>query len=353
MPAAHFETKKAGKNTGLWCRSPLTLFDAPFAYSQAVYRCQKPQHTQCKFFLWDSDAKAREQLAVMSNSRSEIRPQQETPTRPRSDVDHTDPLPSNRTPVTSPSSHRAQARAMREEEFEDSDLLDEDLEMAVSPPRVSRRVNPISPSQQQGHQPMPPPETPRKAAKTSVNMSPGRWHREGSPSPALPTSRGGDDPHNGPNIFTTPSTSRNVSHNLFADLFPDSGLPTPQTHRTTRTGAEWGSSEAATPATPSRFRDVGLASGGDSTTATDVFEILQEAHIRLPPEVEADIKTVLNTQAKKTEGILKGRDISRLNVKAKEAKIKELRCRIETLEADREVHRSILLAVRNDLQADL
>lgn len=54
LPAEHFKVRKDGKNHGRW-----------------FYTCQKPQHERCGFFLWDEDAKPREESAVLGNSRTE------------------------------------------------------------------------------------------------------------------------------------------------------------------------------------------------------------------------------------------------------------------------------------------
>jgi hypothetical protein len=57
LPAEHFKVKKESKNKGRW-----------------FYTCQNQAEKSCGFFLWDEDAKLREESAVLNNSRSE--PQQ-------------------------------------------------------------------------------------------------------------------------------------------------------------------------------------------------------------------------------------------------------------------------------------
>merc|ERR1711915_155335 len=54
LPAEHFKVKKEGKNQGRW-----------------FYTCQQQQEKRCDFFLWDEDAKPREEAAVLSGKRTE------------------------------------------------------------------------------------------------------------------------------------------------------------------------------------------------------------------------------------------------------------------------------------------
>ena len=51
--------KKEGKNQGRW-----------------FYTCQNQEPQRCGFFLWDEDAKLREEGAVLNNSRSEPKSRQ-------------------------------------------------------------------------------------------------------------------------------------------------------------------------------------------------------------------------------------------------------------------------------------
>ncbi|KAK3675522.1 hypothetical protein LTR78_004605 [Recurvomyces mirabilis] len=54
LPAEHFKVKKEGKNQGRW-----------------FYTCQNSEPKRCGFFLWDEDAKPREEAAVLSGRRTE------------------------------------------------------------------------------------------------------------------------------------------------------------------------------------------------------------------------------------------------------------------------------------------
>ncbi|EAW09393.1 uncharacterized protein ACLA_035960 [Aspergillus clavatus NRRL 1] len=63
-PAVKLQTKNHGVNHGRW-----------------FYTCQKPQNKRCNFFLWHSDAEAREKHTVLANSRSEPGSAAATPTK--------------------------------------------------------------------------------------------------------------------------------------------------------------------------------------------------------------------------------------------------------------------------------
>lgn len=80
LPAEHFQTKNGGQNHGRWCKTPnLIISVLQLIERNLVYTCQKSQPKRCKFFMWDDEAKVREESAVLNNSRSEIAPH--TPTK--------------------------------------------------------------------------------------------------------------------------------------------------------------------------------------------------------------------------------------------------------------------------------
>ena len=54
LPAERFKVKKDGKNHGRW-----------------FYVCQQGEGKRCNFFLWEDDAKPREEAAVLNAQRSE------------------------------------------------------------------------------------------------------------------------------------------------------------------------------------------------------------------------------------------------------------------------------------------
>lgn len=287
LPAEHFQTKNGGKNHGRWCEFPLT-----YGYSSniLVYTCQKPQPRRCNFFLWDDEAKPREAAAVLKNSRSEPI----TPSKDRSRTGSPDII-TRYTPSKAPAS--TQTTSTLEEVFDWPNSDDDELF------RVTDRAS------------MAPPETPRKAIKTDMVASPSkRRHDEMESGLATPAS---DD------VFTTPATGLH-DKNLFS-----AGLISP----------------AETP-THGRFKEIPL--GGDSELATEVLAALSS--IAVDAETRDAVKTVCNKNALRTQGIAKGRDISRLAIKAKDGKIAALQARIAALEAERETNRAVIRHLRRDIE---
>ena len=159
------------------------------------------------------------------------------------------------------------------------------------------------------------PATPRKALKTDIVASPGkRRHGEMESGLATPAS---DD------VFTTPSTG------LQGKTLFSAGLISP----------------VETP-TFNRFKDIPLC--GDSELTTGVLAAL--ACVAVDSETRDAVKFVCNQHALRTQGIAKGRDISRLAIKTKDGKIAELQARIAALEAERETNRAVIRHLRRDME---
>lgn len=255
-----------------------------------VYTCQKPQHKRCGFFLWSDDAKVREEAAVLNNSRSEYLPQPQTPKKPNLDLPPTPETNkrSNTIYQSGPSLEKESATLDRDESFgwcssDDEGLLKAEQELLLHPR---------------------PFETPRKAPRTSTLSSPGkRTHGEldarSSSREQWPSS---DD------VFATPSTSY---PSLSTGLFSPS--PTP----------------AKMPSQP----DVGESAVELSALAAEVMTILRG--VSLSSDIEQSLVDVLDKHDLRTQGIIKGRDITRIAVQTKATKIAELQARISALEAER------------------
>ena len=287
LPAEHFQTKNGGKHHGRWCKSS-SIYNCPS--NDLVYTCQKPQPRRCNFFLWDDEAKPREAAAVLNSSRSEqVTPSKDRPRTVNPEI-ITPYMPSMA--LTSTQTTSTQGTVF---DWPNSD--DEELSKAAD--RAS----------------MAPPETPRKATKMDMFATPSkRRHDEMEDGLATPAS---DD------VFTTPFTGP-PSKNLFP-----TGLISP----------------AETP-TPSRFKDISI--GGDSELAAEVLAALSS--IAVDGDTRDAVKTVCNKHALKTQGIAKGRDISRLAIKTKDGKIAELQARIAALEAERETNRAVIRHLRRDME---
>ena len=73
--------------------------------------------------------------------------------------------------------------------------------------------------------------------------------------------------------------------------------------------------------------------------ATGVFGLLQEYGMHLDGFIERDLEELLNKHAKSAEGYRSGREASRAQIKAKDARKAELTLRIGTLEAELQVEK--------------
>ena len=234
------------------------------------------------------------------------------------------------------------------------------------------------------------PTTPRKAARTHAVTSPGK--RAATEPAAAARSRappsGADDP------FTTPTSKRSTGRVLFAEGVvggdeedgAETGLPTPKTgerpHRTLpwtetpsftastnvravtptptapgtpKTGGTAGESGVST----ARYRDVGLAAGGDSALAKSILSLIAsgaakglgqsgQEGITLSEATKRQIAKECNMHVLKMQGVSMGRDVARLAIKAKEARIAELEWRVGELEAEKEMERMVGLVVRGE-----
>jgi hypothetical protein len=127
-------------------------------------------------------------------------------------------------------------------------------------------------------------------------------------------------------VFATPSTSHTMS--------AGTGLLSP----------------SMTPAhPPPRFQLLGQSQvePEHSSLATEALAILKDSH--LGSKIEQDLVDLLNKHDLRTQGAIKGRDITRLAVQAKETKIAELQARISVLEAERETNRTVIQHLKHDM----
>ncbi len=70
---------------------------------------------------------------------------------------------------------------------------------------------------------------------------------------------------------------------------------------------------------------------------------------QIEEEVTSNLKELLNRHALKISGISKGRDITRVALKAKDAKIVELQQKINALETERDLDKRILRHYKSDM----
>lgn len=84
-----------------------------------------------------------------------------------------------------------------------------------------------------------------------------------------------------------------------------------------------------------------------SSLVSEVLQMLKPANISAT--VEHDLVELLQRYELRTQGIVKGRDITRLAVQAKEKKIAELQAKITGLEADRETTKTVIAHLKQDI----
>lgn len=293
MPADKFQTKKAGKNHGRW-----------------FYTCQKSQTNRCGFFLWEDEAKVREEGAVLSNSRSE-------PTSPQTPRRTAPPTRQAKlggaAQIVTPVSPTKNKQSLQLEAFPPasnngghddgewgSDTVDDDA-----------LVNALDEF-----------ETPRKAARTETITSPSKReasNRSDASSVTLPLHDTADD-----DVFTTPSTTKRPYLET-----QKSGLPSP----------------LITPCQPPHAHPP--FTPDTSSLTSSALHIL--APISLPPTIQDQLVELLNRHELRTTGIAKGRDITRLAVQAKERRIADLEARIKGLEQEKETMRSVVQHLKSDI----
>lgn len=321
LPAEHFRVKKEGPNKGKW-----------------FYTCQEQQPKKCGFFLWDEDAKPREEAAVLSGKRREPGGQDgwnagremasESNKGPRAkglfernvrqtvhsgdeSTQSESPPPdySTQPPGTNGAKRSAYAAELDGDEFDDWSLN------AHDEARLANAADTATPI------------TPHKAQKTGVYATPATtakrklpWLEQ--PEPTTPMRQTED-------YFTTPSKQPKNTSNT-QSTFTEPGTPTiPHTLAT-----------ASTPSPPTRHRDALLNPADDESSLTsEVLASLSSAHI--PAETISNVRSILTKHDLRAQGIKKGRDVSRLALRAKDAKIAELQARIASLEADRELERGL------------
>lgn len=314
--ASHFQTKAETENKGRW-----------------FYTCRKRKSDpgSCGFFLWEDIAKGREAGAASSSSRSEPRRNPDTtPSRPPRQMRTASPPPPYRSPnydrATTPRRKRDRSSAEDDEEFgwpvtaSEESLLAREADGAAA------------------HR-----ESPRKAARTDSYTTPHRrrlpWLENNTPN-GLPTPNTSHTTHNPftPNASTslrnprmTPSSGRRQDEERILNGYtlPTLDLPTLD----------------STP-TPNRFREAEVDDTDDASLATDIFDALREENVTLDENAEKALKGVIAKHSLRIQGIIKGRDISRLAIRAKDAKITELHHRAATLEAELETEKALVEHLR-------
>jgi hypothetical protein len=107
--------------------------------------------------------------------------------------------------------------------------------------------------------------------------------------------------------------------------------------------------EVSTTPTPRRYTNVLSAqpSSEISDLATQTLSLLDRHDVVVPTEARDDLVALLERHHLKTQGIMRGREISRVALKKKDEQIQRLNKRIEGLESEREMDRAVIADLRS------
>jgi hypothetical protein len=183
------------------------------------------------------------------------------------------------------------------------------------------------------------PETPQKAARTRYLITPGSKRKREEDTLPTPVTGG----HK-----TTAGCSSGLDDD---DFFGTSS------HTLRGTGGWDGNDHfgfRSPSATPSHYQepteqveDRGERVQHGYDISEEVMELLSDQHI--DEEIAVNLRELLNKHALKISGITKGRDITRVALKAKDAKIAELQQKITALEAERDLDKTIIRHFKSDM----
>ncbi|PGH14668.1 hypothetical protein AJ80_05849 [Polytolypa hystricis UAMH7299] len=325
LPADHFQTKKEGPNHGRW-----------------FYTCQK---RQCKFFLWDDEARLRAETVILANTRSEqdggeaekrglFSGGSRSASAKRIPVHTQTHLSSMGLPT--PNS----ARKRRRESLEGTEGFETPTKSrmaglgALDVPEGDE-VNDLF----WGNSGSDEFDEADFAAADSLPLTPSATRRSLFLSPGdkrHKTPQGEDKSQDGLGGTTDSSSfpSRQPDYPALPSRFSTQSSYTPNRPDIT----------PSTP-TPVRFHSTPLSKPPPGDTkdmcplVSQTLTLLSSYNTSLPPPAKQDLITLLNTHDLRTQGIARGRDISRSAIKKKDEKIQALTGRIEVLEAEREAWR--------------
>ncbi|KAG9641980.1 hypothetical protein KCU64_g12332, partial [Aureobasidium melanogenum] len=285
LPAEHFQVKKESANKGRW-----------------FYTCQNGEGRRCGFFMWNEDAHPREAAALLNNSTTEPKNSPDKPLSPVHPSSQT--MQSSSTTTSTLSQPNAAKRPFSETGLDDADTDHDSFPWYLSG--------------QEEAQLLAAPETPRKAVKF-----------DGLATPATSTHR------------RLPWLDRSAQSPFTIAAKATSSKPSSLPQHSTSSKSVVAQHGALTPQvtpSPSRFHDPSAdTSSFRSTLNQDVFAALSDSSVTLSANLTAKLRDVLTRHELRTQGVIKGREITRLALKARDAKITELQATIASLEAERDV----------------
>ncbi|KAF2013092.1 hypothetical protein BU24DRAFT_424077 [Aaosphaeria arxii CBS 175.79] len=305
MPKKQFAKTKGQFENGAWqcnCipRLPAVRFQSnkgkPENKGRWFYTCQKgpSDQTKCDFFLWQEDAQPRELAALRNNSRTEPGSTAHSPIKKESKTSPHPPCPAD----------IDQSRKRHRQSFEEPNSYGDEFDFDREDNAVYNDLD----------QTLLAAETPTKATRTTLFTTPRR--------------RLDFDHTSTSHIISTPQTGPRI----FRDPFSTPGSRSPELESVTQEPTPTSSFRG----TPSRSRNKG--SSGSKDLAQNVLEWIKMENVHLNKDAEASLMRILNTHAKIAEGNRRGRDVLRLELKAKEAKVASLEKHLDTLKAELEAN---------------
>lgn len=225
-----------------------------------------------------------------------------------------DPVPHTHTPRLPSRDPAQKASGSLTEEFLDWPASDdEDVTRAADQAATSGKVLP--------------PETPSRNRNAEPSSTPGKRKAEEMIRDSF--------------ALATPSTSSTIRGDN-GDLFTPSSIVK-------------GPSSLFSPfldaPSPVRFKD-GIAQPGETAQMSDdILGILKKGNVTLSSHTTEEIVTFCRKQMLYTQGLVKGRDLSRKGIQKKQEKITELQGIVEGLQAERESARAVIRHLRGQLGA--
>lgn len=243
------------------------------------YTCQKHESERCGFFLWDDDAKPRMEAAVLNNSTTE------SGSHVKKEADTPKRGKKRNLPWQQPQDQR-DSNISGDESFDVSDSEEKALSYAV-----------------QEHGVVAPPETPRKVQKTSTYETPSSKTSSAVAKTSLLHS------------LPTPETTPHQPNGAFITQRPD-------------------------PETPTAVRTKDALAGEDTLT-DKVFKLFGLFDMKLDSHASSALRGLLESETRRYQGIIKGRDAARAAVRTRDVRIAELVERCEQLEGEIEADKTL------------
>lgn len=341
LPAERFQVKKEGKNKGKW-----------------FYTCQQESDKRCGFFIFADEAQRREASALLNNSRTELR-HENTPrtgssrsvtmtpgSDRRIDAAYAADDSTESEPEPSPSRRKADSRQIGTKRtahmagFDQDEQFGGDFNAAETEALVTRAE-----SLQ--------PETPVKGMRETAYATPATTAKKRklpwspaseAPVPAQPALKFRVDelltpaktPHSKDKTIEEASTP--VRAPVGANELAGAGATSPMAAATTPDRPL--PAEPGRRSPPQRYYDA-LADPDDSNSplVASVFAELSSLHI--PAEAAEKVRSILSQHELKTQGIQKGRDITRLALQSKTETVTTMQRRIQSLENDLALQRAL------------